>query len=67
MRSWSRVGRGVLVVMVMCVLSMPVQAAAPSEDWESWLTQKSERVLKMLKRFGGRIGTLGDMLGDPRP
>lgn len=66
MRSWNRVGRGVLVVAVMCVLAMPVQAAT-SEDWESWLTQKSERVLKMLKRFGGTVSSLGDMLVDPRP
>jgi hypothetical protein len=66
MRSWNRVGRGVLVVAVMCVLAMPVQAA-PSEDWGSWLRQKRERVVKMLKRAGGTITSLGDLMVDPRP
>jgi hypothetical protein len=66
MRSLNGFGRGVLALLVVCSLSIPVQAA-PSEDWSLWLSRKSERVLKMLKRFGGTIGSLGDGLTNPRP
>lgn len=66
MRSLNRVGRGVLVVAVVCALSMPVQAATRDDDW-GWMGRTRERVVKLLKRLGGGVTSLGDMLGDPRP
>lgn len=66
MRSLNGVGRGVFAVVVLCALSMPVQAAT-SEDWTSRLARKGDRIIKMLKRFGGSVTSLGDGLTVPRP
>ncbi|HYI13047.1 MAG TPA: hypothetical protein VEK57_28635 [Thermoanaerobaculia bacterium] len=52
-------------VAVLCILAMPVQAR-PNDD-DSWFEMKRSKIVKMLKRLGGMVGSLGDGLSDPRP
>jgi hypothetical protein len=52
--------------VTFCALSMPLQAST-GEDWTSRLVRKGDRIIKMLKRFGGSVTSLGDGLTIPRP
>ena len=60
-------GRGAAAVAVVCMLSMPVQAAVVRDDDGAWFAAKRTQIVKMLQRLRGMVGTLGDGLIDPRP
>jgi len=64
-RVFNGIGRGMAAVAVLCILAMPVQAR-PNDD-DSWFEMKRSKIVKMLKRLGGMVGSLGDGLSDPRP
>jgi hypothetical protein len=64
--TFNRIGRGATVVAVLCILAMPVQAG-PQERDQPWFEMKREKIVKLLKRLGGMVGSLGDGLIDPRP
>jgi hypothetical protein len=66
-RVFNGFGRGVAAVAVVCVLSMPVQAAVPRDSDGSWFAAKRTQMVKMLLRLRGAVGSLGDGLIDPRP
>jgi hypothetical protein len=58
-----KVGRDVLAVTVVLVLTVPVQAK-PRED-RPWFERRIDPVVRMVKKLV--VKTLGDGLSDPRP
>lgn len=68
MRGVSKVlARGVVVVAVAAVLSVPAEARGRRDDGgSSWIERARTRIVQLLQKFGG-VTSFGDGLIDPRP
>jgi uncharacterized membrane protein len=69
MRQINLVGRGVLAVAVVAMLSMPAEARTNTQDpaWTGSVREQIAKIVKFAKKVKGSIVTLGDGLSDPKP
>jgi hypothetical protein len=63
------VGRGVLVVAVVMMLTVPAQARtnAQEQGWSGAGREQIAKIVKIVKKLKGAIRTFGDGLSDPKP
>jgi hypothetical protein len=69
MRQLNLVGRGVVVVAVVMMLSVPAQARTNDQEqrWSTAGREQIAKIVKIVKKVKGAIRTFGDGLIDPRP